>query len=192
MVIVSGRPPSLQRRIRVNGRESFRVGDVVHSSLGKAKIGMPVYKEGNFIEYSTDMVDVDIAILLGLDMMKQLRWYVNEVTNEFFSNEDKSRKIPLCPKQGHLYLQWSNSIVLFTRHELVKFHRRFAHSSTDKLANVLRRAPPGNYTPTARRFLDDIFAHCNSCQHIAPKPFVFQVTMPDDIVFNHEIFMDLM
>ncbi len=29
--------------------ESFRVGDVVHSSLGKANIRMPVDKEGNFI-----------------------------------------------------------------------------------------------------------------------------------------------
>ncbi len=60
--------------------ESFRMGDVVHSSLGKAKIRMLVNKEGNFIEYSTDVVDVDIPILLGVDMMKQLRWYVNEVT----------------------------------------------------------------------------------------------------------------
>ncbi len=29
--------------------ESFRLGDVVHSSLGKAKIRMPVDKEGKFI-----------------------------------------------------------------------------------------------------------------------------------------------
>ncbi len=27
---------------------------------------------------------------------------------------------------------------------------------------------------------------------MAPKPFVFRITMPADIVFNHEIFMDSM
>ncbi len=116
------------------------MGDVVHSSLSKAKIRMPVDKEGNFIEYSTDVVNFDIPILLGLDVMKQLRWYVNEATNEFCSNEDKSCTIPLRPKQGHLYSQRPNSIVLFTRQEPVKLHSRFAHPSTDKLTNVLRRA----------------------------------------------------
>ncbi len=57
---------------------------------------------------------------------------------------------------------------------------------------VIRRASPDNFTPSTRRFLDDIAAHCNSCQRMAPKPFVFQVTMPDNIVFNHEIYLDLM
>ncbi len=33
---------------------------------------------GNFIEYTTDVVNVDIPILLGLDMMTRLKWYVNE------------------------------------------------------------------------------------------------------------------
>ncbi len=121
------------------------------------------------------MVDVEIPILLGLEMMKQLRWYVNEETNEFCSNEDKSRTIPLRPKQGNLYLQWLNSIVLFTRQELVKLHCRFAHPLHDKLASVLRRASPENYTQTTPRCLEDIVVHCNSCQG----------TMPDYIVFNH-------
>ncbi len=40
-------------------------------------------------------------------------------------------------------------------------------------------------------FMEDITAHCNSSQRIAPKPFAFQVTLPDSIAFNHEIYLDL-
>ncbi len=56
-------------------------------------------------------------------------------------------KVPLNVKRGHLYLEWQSSIVLFTPSELVKLHRRFAHPSTEKLINILRRASPENYTP---------------------------------------------
>lgn len=115
--------------------------------------------------------------------MKGLKWYTNEVTNEFCSHIDPSLKAKL----GHLYLEWPPSTVLFTRSDLLKLLRRFAHTSTDKLMNVLRRASPDNYSPETRRFLEDIVARCNSCQPMAPKPFVFQVSLPDN-----EIYMDLM
>ncbi len=105
--------------------ESFCIGDIVQRRLGKAKIRMPIDKAGNFIQYTADVFDVNIPILLGLDMMKRLRWYVNEIMNGFCSNDDKSRTIPLQPRQAHLYPQWPNFIVLFTRQDLVKLHRRF-------------------------------------------------------------------
>ncbi len=166
------------------------MGDVVHNNLCKAKIRMQIDKVGKFIDYTTNIVHVYIPILLGLDLMKRLKWYVHEVTNEYCSNDGSSRSIRLRPKQGHLYLNWHSHVVLFTRQELVKLYSRFAHPPTEKLANVIRRASPENFTPSTRRFLDDIAAHCNSCQRMAPKPFVFQVTVPDNIVFNHDIYFD--
>ncbi len=124
--------------------------------------------------------------------MKELRWYANEVTNEFCSSLNPLLKVPLNCKRGHLYLELQSSTVLFTRSELVKLHRRFAHPRTEKLINILRRASPDNNTPETRLFLDYIVARCNSCQRMAPKPFVFQVTMPDNIVLNLEVMLDLM
>ena len=41
------------------------------------------------------------------------------------------------------------------------------------------------------KLLQEIIASCQACQRMAPKPLVFQVTMPDDIQFNHEAMMDL-
>ncbi len=130
--------------------------------------------------------------LFGLEMMKKVGWYANEVTNEFCSHANRELTAPLVFKLGHLYLEWAQSVVLYTRVELGKLHRRFAHPSAEKLFNLLRRAQPDNLTPETRRVLEDIVARCDSCQRMAPKPFVFQVSMPDNIVFNHEILMDLM
>ncbi len=47
------------------GDESFRMGDVVHRSLKKAKIRMPIDKAGNFIQYTTDVVTLTFLSYLG-------------------------------------------------------------------------------------------------------------------------------
>ncbi len=103
---------------------------------------MPIDDRGNYLEYSTDVIDLDVPILFGLDMMKKVGWYVNEVTNEFCSHANPELKAPLVFKRVHLYLEWAQSVVLYTRVELGKLHRRFAHPSAEKLFNLLRRAQP--------------------------------------------------
>ncbi len=91
-----------------------------------------LYHRGNYLEYSTDVIDLDVPILFGLEMMKKVGWYVNEVTNEFCSHANPELKAPLVFKRGHLYLEWAQSVVLYTRVELGKLHRRFAHPTHSK------------------------------------------------------------
>ncbi len=95
-------------------------------------------------------------------------------------------------KQRHLHLKWQSSTVLFTLSEVVELCRRFDHPGTEKLIKILRRASPEHYTPETRRFLADIFHSCMLCQRKAPKLFLFQFTLPDNILFITKVMLDLM
>ena len=80
--------------------------------------------------------------MFELDKMKQHRWYVNEVTDEFIYHKDPTLRVKLRYKLGHLYLEWPPSLVLSSRPDLLKLHRRFAHPSPEKLGNLLQKAAP--------------------------------------------------
>ncbi len=113
--------------------ERFKLGVAILNSLGTAIIRVPIDNRGNYLEYVTDVVDVDIPILFGLEKMKELKWFVKEVTNEFCSYVQPKLRVKLNHFKGHLDLTLPLNYVLFTRRELLKIHRRFAHPSTAKL-----------------------------------------------------------
>ena len=56
-------------------RETFKLGAGIYKSLGTTLIRFPVDKSGNFLEYETDVINVDTPILFGLDKMKLHKWY---------------------------------------------------------------------------------------------------------------------
>lgn len=62
-------PSRYQFRFRVDG----------HKSLRTAKIRMPIDTRYNFREYTTNITSVDVPMLFGLDKMKEVGWYTNEV-----------------------------------------------------------------------------------------------------------------
>ncbi len=123
--------------------------------------------------------------------MKQHWRYMNEVTNALCNFDVPTLKFKLTYKKGLLYLEWPNSVIFFSLPELLKIHRRLAHPTPNKLANLLKKAAPKQYNSHTRQILDDIAAHRESCQRMASKPFLFQVSMPDNIQFNYEIILDL-
>ena len=58
--------------------------------------------------------------------------------------------------------------------------------------NLLQKAQPKGIDENKRSILDKIYRSCDPCQRLAPKHFVFQVSTPDEIMFNHEVVADLM
>ncbi len=171
--------------------ERFKLGDVTQKSLGTTIIRFPIDEKRNYLEYQTDVVNIDLPILFGLDKMKEQKWYVTEVTNELCNYDEPTMKVQLTFKRRHLYLEWNYNLVFFSRAGLLKMHRRFAHPTADKSSALLRRAYPRKYSSSTKNVLEDIVRRCNSCETMAWKPFIFQVTMPDEILFNHEIILDL-
>ena len=109
------------------------IGGIVFRSLGTYTIRFPIDKKGNCLEYVTDVIDLDIPVLFGLEKMEEMKWYVNEFTDEFCSQLLPELKIKLRSLKGHLYIRWPANIVLYCRRDLLKIHRRFAHPSNTKL-----------------------------------------------------------
>ncbi len=121
-------------------KEKFKFGDITHESLGSTVIRFPVDAEGNYLEYETYVVNLDLPILFGLDKMKKHKWYVNEVTNELCNYDQPDMKMQLTFKKGHLYLEWNTKYAFFSKSDLLKMNKRFAHPTAEKLAALLRRA----------------------------------------------------
>ena len=113
----------------------------------------------------------------GLKRVLLLRWSKMKVRLEF--------------EHVHLFLKWPCSIMLFSQIELIKLHRMFSHPSATKLANLVKRAHPEKDTNKILKRLADVVPPCDSCQRMAPKPSVFQVTLPDETVFSREAMPDL-
>ena len=62
-------------------KQHFSLGGVVHKSIGQASIRISFDDTVNFQEYMTDVINCHISILFGLYKMKELLWYVNELTS---------------------------------------------------------------------------------------------------------------
>lgn len=100
------------------------------------------------------------------------------------------KKISIAKKTGNLCRGWEKSKSLYTRGELEKLHRRFAHPSAKKLHNLLKKAALEQADASARKLLEDIAKKCEPCQRLSPKPCVLQITLPEDMQLNHEAFAD--
>jgi hypothetical protein len=71
-------------------------------------------------------------------------------------------------------------------------HQHLFYSSADKLLNLLKRANPANLPADTKDLLKHISKSCHACQVYSSKPIPFQIRYPAQIVFNHEIQLDLM
>ena len=135
---------------------SFRFGNRTTKSLGVAMIRFPTDDNGGYFEYPSDIVSIDVPLLFGLDLMKKYKIRVDEVENKIEQRE-QGWSARLVSKKGHLYREWPTGTVMFSRSELAKLHRRFAHPSTAKLMNLLQRATPEEVNEETRKVLEKIY-----------------------------------
>ena len=134
---------------------------------------------------------VVLPLLFGLDMMKKMGYYVNEVTDEFIKNKNQNQRLQLKFKLGHLYLECSPKLIVYTRSHFLEIHKRFAHPTADKFSTFLKRAKPEEYSSSVRTILKYIVSKSKSCQRMAPKLYTFEVSLLGDKKFNHEVIIDL-
>ena len=74
--------------------------------------------------------------------------------------------------------------------ELKRVHRHFAHASARKLYELLKRSTLQT-PPNTLDELNKIVAACETCSEFSPRSISFKVRMPDAVVFNHRILLDL-
>lgn len=80
---------------------------------------------------------------------------------------------------------------MFKLAELKRIDHGFYHPSTDKLLNLIRRTNPENATPQTKMLLEQISKQRKNCQNHAPRPLTFSATIPDSIIFNRTVILDL-
>lgn len=168
----------------------YKFGDTTHDGLGKMKVRIPI-KEDYFVDIEASVVDVDVPLLIGLDVLGRLKVILD--FNEFtMSSTTENWTIPLSRKMGHAYIEWADSI-LYTELELRRMHKHFYHPSTEKLYAVIKRAEPSTTHTGIYDILDKVRNTCETCQRNSREPHRFRVSLPgEECTFNRIVSMDIM
>ena len=88
----------------------FQFGQTIRKSLGIVSIRFPLLNN-SFLEYRSHVINMNVPLLFGLDSFKKYRFYANEVTNQFVS-QDEGWYVPLKHKKGHLYREFEDPVSL--------------------------------------------------------------------------------
>ena len=180
----------------------FRFADDIKPSVGVVEIFLPT--SDGVLEFLVDIVDADVPLLIGLDILDAYNLVVNNVDNRleqrtkagFNHNSNVMWTIPLVRKRGHLFVEF-DYVVSFTFAELKKLHRSFVHPSAEKLFQLIRRAQPANADTNTKRTIQEISDRCGTCQMFGKKPLSFKVSanIPnagDQLTFNRQVDLDVL
>ena len=158
--------------------------------MGLATVRMPLTRH-HYLSFEVYLINQDVPFIFGLDLHYKHQCSSDELKRTFTHHPSRTT-VPVAYKDGHLYVEWPTHEVMFSKKELLKLHERFSHPASEALVNLIRRADPQLLGSDTRKILDSIAKSCKACQVHASKPIRFKVSMPDnDIVFNHEIQVDL-
>lgn len=149
------------------------------------------YGNGRFIKAELDVVDIDVPLLIGLDILDEHKLYINNVKNLLVC-ENPQWSGPVTRKMGHIYYEWGYG-TMYTKAELKKIHRHFYHPRPERIFSLMKRANDPQATADTLKLLEDVTESCDVCQRIAKQPGRFRVALPtEDIVFNRLVYLDLM
>ena len=94
----------------------------------------------------------------------------------------------------HIYVQmYVPSCTFYVTQQLEKLYRQFAHPSSKKLYNLLKRAGLEAVDSDTLRKLEQIVSRCDPCQRIKIAPLRFRVTLDQENTrFNSKVYMNLL
>ena len=116
----------------------------------------------------------------------------DDVKNTLVGRRDKWQLL-ITRKHGHMFVEWGEQEICYTKAELQKLHLHSFHPSVTKLYNLLKRARPQEVNAETRRVLEEIADACTNCHEHRDRPYRFRVSIPADrLKFNHEVAIDLM
>lgn len=168
----------------------FKFGNNTHRGHGSLTVRLPVNSD-HYIDVRAHIVNVDIPLLIGLDVLTSLRATI-DFADDIVSAKDDSWSIKLRRKLGHLYIVWDDEIC-FMDTEVRRLHRHFHHPSDAKLMALIERANPDDATTETKTAVAKVRNACNVCQRNAREPSRFRFSLPEDeCVFNRIVSMDIM
>jgi hypothetical protein len=117
----------------------FKFGQDLQRSIGTIGVRVPT-PDKSFMLINVDVVETDVPFLIGLDTLYTFEMIVDTVENELRAPK-AGWSVPIIRKFGHVYLEWEpTNKIMFTRHELQKFHRDRFHPSNQALIELIKRA----------------------------------------------------
>jgi hypothetical protein len=147
------------------------------------------------------VIKIDTLFLLSLADMNRLKVYFNNVENLLI---DTIKVLSIIRRFDHGFLLWKNFYFLhsyivqsfnfnfcyLTDVELRQLHRRFDHSSTTKLHDLLKRSDHDVKKPVLKK----LTKFCIFCQKYAKSSERFKFILRDDANcnFNYSIIVDVM
>lgn len=160
-------------------------------AIGKVNIRIPV-QDVTHINLSIDVINMDIPLIIGLDMLRSYRLLVNYINDTIhFGNFDIKRTIK--HKSGHVFLECNLHEILFTRKELVRLHTHFMHPSASRLFSSIARADTTKPNSSIQHLFEEITSACLKFQPYKSAPLRFKVSIPNDkILFNQMLSIDLL
>jgi hypothetical protein len=91
---------------------AFRFGDGVFKSLGCIPVRIPT-PDGNQIKMDMDVVQANVPMLIGLEVLDRECLVADNVENKLRS---------ITRKYGHLYIEWTQSDILYSKGDIQKLH----------------------------------------------------------------------
>lgn len=189
----------------------FRFADASFNSLGQVEIPLATPGHLKPIYVNLDVVSADVPALLGLDILDTESLFpdtaMNQLTKKIILDNitDQDGKfhakfpveewsIPLMRHYGHIYVAFSfPSCVYFSITNLQKIHRQFAHTTVDKLYQLLKRARPEETTAETFEILKDLVKRCDPYQRIQNAPTRFRIRFGAEIIrLNERLLIDIM
>jgi hypothetical protein len=183
----AGRPALTPSKMRL------RLGNELHESFGSFRLGIAMPRE--VLEAQVQVLrTVDAPLLLGNDALLQWRAVIR--AGEPAELEVNGETMQLLQKGSHLMIPGEKISVLthfihFNQEELKKIHCRMGHPHPDRLLSLLRKAAPEKMRSDTRKDLQAIYDACQACAKTKPKPLVFKASVPDEIIFGHELMIDM-
>ena len=168
---------------------------------------MPVTIGNDKISLETDVVDIDIPLLLSKATMKKSSTVIDfNKDTAMFGKQQPSVKttsghyaIPLTKRQQIVETcptEEVQSVLIYTnnsptKNEIIKLHRQFGHCSEQKLSKLIESAAIWEDRDETKKLITEVSEECVICKWYKKRKLRPIVSIPLASEFNHTVAMDL-
>lgn len=152
---------------------------------------IPGGKKG-FITFDVEVVKADVPNLIELRDLKREGLLLNYVEDKL-EHKSYGYSTPITYRHGHVFITWNANEEYSTQSKLRLLHLHFFHPSTGKLFNLLHFAYPTSADSSVKDILREIAISCENFREHSSSPLCLKAVIPpENLLFNHEIAIDLM
>lgn len=162
------------------------------------RVTVPATIAGKNVNIVTEVVDLDIPMLMSKDSMKTAQTKIDFTTNrvEMFGkpvvtvrNNAGHFCISMIKEPSEVYLTIEGKSETEIKTIAQKLHRQFAHASGKRINELVKRA--GHNHPGFANILDVVRKECDVCKRFNKPPPRPVVSLPLSTQFNEVVSMDL-